>query len=319
MLRHVTTIKFPKRRRNILAFSDLQYDSSFTVSRLMQLLKYLETEIVKSQIDYVFFLGDLVNSLNVLEDAISYTKLLEFLRQLALAAPLIIVLGNHDQYYYAKNRFRARPDLYHKFCADLKQIPQVHLLGTDPEIDYPIFDDGAIRILGLNLPQTCYYKQGSTEASLQHGQAEFNKLINRYLPQLKSTKFRDYYLLVHSPRYLSSRLDSHSDVMVLAGHMHHGVVPPVLDELTKFTHQGIVGPGLNRTGPHNTQFELFPPYARLRPTNKRPWHTVRPSTYFGSGLFKLFNHLYPKISYSLILGDSRSDKLTVTEHYHHKS
>lgn len=319
MLQHVTTIKFPGHKRNILAFSDLQYDSSFKVSRLRELLESLEAEIIKSQIDYVFFLGDLVNSLNILEDTISYTKLLEFLRQLAMAAPLIIVLGNHDQYYYTKNRFHARPDLYHQFCADLKQIPQVHLLGTDPEIDYPIFDDGAIRVLGLNLPQTCYYKHGSTEASRQRGQAEFNKLINRYLPQLESTKFRDYYLLVHSPRYLGKCLDNHGNVMVLAGHMHHGVVPPILDELTKFTHRGIIGPGLNRTSPHNTQFELFPPYARLRPTVNRPWHTVRPSTYFGTGLFKIFNHLYPKISYTLILNDGHVTKLTLSEHYHHKA
>ena len=318
MLSHTVTIKFPTRRRRILAFSDLQYDLDFKPQQLDRLSHCLRSEIAKSHIDYVFFLGDLVNSLHVLEDEVAYAKLLNFLRQIAQTAPLIIVLGNHDEYYYRSNKYLERPDLYHKLHNDLQSIVDVHVLGTDQEIDSPIFDDGAIRVLGLSLPRACYYKQGTTRETHRKGQLAFDRLIGQYLPQLTSVQDRDRYVLMHSPTYLSPCL-LNQDFLVLAGHMHNGVVPPILDELTRFTHRGLVGPGLCRTGLRDHQFELFPRYARLQPTLQRPWHTVQPSTYFGSGIFKLLNVFYPKVSYSIIIDDPSIPKLKVSASYHHKT
>lgn len=317
MLIHETIIKSSDIQKRILAVADLQFDQNFALGKLEVMLSYFRQIIDRESIDYVFILGDVINSLNVLQLPETYHRLLDFLSQLATHAPIVMVLGNHDTYFYnAQHQLQVAPaPLFPQYLQDLQQIPNLHLLHTSHLDSAHIFDDGAIRVLGLDLPGPCYLEDNPERNFHCDGQTTFNNLIQQYLPELTQVPDRNYYLLIHSPAYLKADLIP-TNVMVLAGHNHHGLVPPVLDELTKFSDRGLVGPGLTRNRQHNTKYELFPRYARLRPTKKRPWLTLRPITYFSDRLLKPLNFFYPQISYAMIHESHAKTTFAVKENYH---
>lgn len=321
MLIHKTIIEQPGIQKRILAFADLQYDQNFSLRKLQSLKQQLIATKKQESIDYIFILGDTINSLNVLENPTIYRRLLDFFHRLAEQTPVIMVLGNHDTYYFDKNHhLHITPtQIYQQYLHDLDQIPDFHLLHTDDEQAPSIFDDGTIRVLGLSLPAACYFEQGSAKNPPGDGQSAFNELIKKYLPELTKVPKRNYYLLTHSPAYLQPGLIP-ANITVLAGHNHHGLVPPLLDELTRFTSRGLVGPGLTYLDRRGTKYELFPRNARLRPTSKQPWLTLRPITYFSDRILRPFNIFYPELSFAIIREDQRSksstsNRLRLTERY----
>lgn len=317
MLTHETIVEAPNLKKRILAFSDVQYDQNFSKRKLRTMLAYFCRIIAQENIDYVFILGDLVNSLNVLTMPTVYQNLLDFLRTLAQSAPVIMILGNHDSYFYdQQNQLHIAPaQLYRQYLQDLDQIPNFHLLRTDQPNSPHIFDDGAIRVLGLSLPDPCYLETNSVRNFDQNGQTAFADIVKQYLPELTKVPNRDYYLLTHSPAYLRPGLIP-DNVMVLAGHVHHGLVPPLLDELTKFSDRGIISPGLTRSSKYTTKYELFPRRARLRPKTSQPWLTLRPITYLADRFLRPLNIFYPSISFAIIRENHSKTTLHVEEEYH---
>lgn len=317
MYKHITTLSVPKRRQRILAFSDLQFDENFSERRLQYIFNGLRSAIKENKIDYLFFLGDLINSLNLLETPTAYQHLLRFLQSLTKLAPLIIVPGNHDVFYYRNSRHCLNNRLYSQYCADLSNIPNLYLLSTDDKTNHHIFDDGKIRVLGLSLPYDYYFKHGSIKSTIIKNQDKFDQLIQYYLPELLSGKDRDYYLLSHSPAYFNQQMYD-PQIISLAGHIHNGSLPPILDQLTRFSERGLIGPGFARQGIVTNHYELFPKNARLRPTAERPWLTIRPVTYFSDHILKWLNYVYPSLSYTIIREDPRSQNLHFSETYRFK-
>lgn len=329
MLQHETIVTFPKKstqtnskiaslNARVLAFADLQYNYRFPVQKLDLMLTTFRNIIQREHIEYIFILGDLIDSLNILNHPRAYARLLDFLRSLAQSTPLILVLGNHDSYFFGTNQSLqiTPPELFRKYLHDLEQIPDLHLLVNS------IFDDGKIRVLGLELPSECYYfPKGSLHTHLKASQKIFDAHLQKFLPELTDVPNRDYFLLLHSPAFLryKSPVSIPPDVIVLAGHVHHGLVPPLLDEITKFTNRGLIGPGLTNLSNHRTKYQIFPRNARLRPRPNYPWLSLRPITYLSPQALHFLNTFYPQISYAILKPSANTQKLRLSEHYKNSS
>ena len=296
MYGHQSIIRTP-RRRNILAFSDLQYSRKVSPRKLDFLLQEFQHAAKTYNIDYFFFLGDLINSLDEIKNHTKRAILIQWLRRLTQITPLIMISGNHDYSYHGQ--YIQASTIYRGWCDTLRSIPNLHLLEIDPETNSQyIFDDGNIRVLGLTLPEECY---PTNMNSNRNGTDAYIQQLQQFLPGLQTVQERDHYLLVHSPRHLDA-VPLDINIFALAGHSHNGLIPPVLDELLRSSTRGLVAPGHKISRTRSIKYELFAPNSRLQPTIKRPIATIKPCTYFSvTSHLGFFNHFYPSINYSVII------------------
>lgn len=309
MYRQEMRWNLPGRRRKILAFSDLHFCDKIVGRRAELTLAILKRICQEEKIDYVFFLGDLINSLDVLRDTVLRVKLKNFLEELAMVASVIMVTGNHDMSYYTAGATKGKmvPEQWYRWVQMLKQNERIHVLDTAFGIDEAVFDDGVMRVLGLSLPEVCYptvVEEGQSSAEA------FRKYAERMLPELTKVPGREYYLLLHNPQFLlQMKLDKR--VAVLAGHMHNGLVPPVLDEMTWFTSRGLVAPGYYVRKGCKMSYIPFGVGARYRPRTDRPWLTLNSCAHMPpeSWLWRL-DRIFPALSYAVISGDEARSKFS---------
>ncbi len=309
MYRQEMRWNLPGRTRRILAFSDLHFCDKVVGRRAELILTTLERICQEEKIDYIFFLGDLINSLDVLSDTMLRMELKLFLDELAAVAPVIMVTGNHDVSYYTAGATKGRmvPEQWYRWARVLMQNERIHVLDVRFGKSHAVFDDGVMRVLGMSLPEMCY----PTTVSNGRGSAEaFREYAEKVLPELIKVPGREYYLLLHNPQFLAHvKLDKR--VAVLAGHMHNGLVPPVVDELMRFTSRGVVAPGYyNRKG-RKMSYVPFGVGARYRPNEKRPWLTLNSCIHMPpeSWLWKL-DGFFPALSYAIISGDESKLKFS---------
>lgn len=298
----------PGRQRRILAFSDLHFCAR-TAQRSRVTFAILKQVCQREKINYVFFLGDLINSLDVLDDARLATELKTLLNDLTEATSVVMVTGNHDMSYYTAGATRGAmcPEKWYQWVRMLAQNERIHVLDAALGDSNAVLDDGVMRVLGLSLPEVCYPTvvdegRSSVEA--------FREYAERVLPELTKVPGREYYLLLHNPQFLT-RVKLDAQVAVLAGHMHNGLVPPVLDELTRFTSRGIVAPGHYVRKGHKMSYIPFGVGARYRPRANRPWLTLNSCTHMPpeSCLWNL-DGIFPALSYALVLGDGLQPKFS---------
>ncbi len=294
--------KIPGRQRKILAFSDLHFCDKVAGRRTKVILSILKRVCQTEGIDYIFFLGDLINSLDVLNDTVLRAKLREFLEALAEIAPLIIVTGNHDLSYYTAGATKGImfPDQWYRWVSTLMYNERIHVLDAALGNERMIFDDGVMRVLGMHLPDVCY---PTTVCQGRDSVKAFREYAEQVLPELTKVKDREYYLLLHNPQFLED-VDLDPQIAVLAGHMHNGLVPPVLDEVTRFTGRGIVGPGYYDRKGRKHSYVPFSKGARYYPRMGRPWLTLNACTHLPpeSWLWN-FDWIFPATSYVVITGD----------------
>lgn len=295
----------PGVKSRILAFSDLHFSKYFGVERLGRVLNIFGEVIEREKIEYICFLGDLVDSLAVLDDDDLRQKLCEFLKKLGESLPVIIVLGNHDY-----SRYEGKKALLDEIGAEtlrkrLRKIPGVYVLGEEEEI----FDDGRVRMMGVDLPEECYHF--ANFRSEQSAEAAFREKMIESLPKLEADGVRERYLLLHSSRFLRE-INVPKDVIVLSGHMHDGATPPFLDKVLKFSGRGLIGPGYIKKNGKRSHYEVLPWNARLRPRRGRIWLSLRPVTYLPRNQkIGKWNRLFPDVSYTIIRGGT--NKIRVTE------
>lgn len=292
----------PGRRRRILAFSDLHFCDKVVGRRAELILTTLKRICQEEKIDYIFFLGDLINSLDVLSDTMLRMELKLFLDELATMAPVIMVTGNHDVSYYTAGATKGLmfPEQWYWWAQVLVQNERIHILDARLGSNYAVFDDGVMRVLGMSLPDVCY---PTTVDNGQYSVDVFRRYAEQILPELTKVDDREYYLLLHNPQFLA-QVKLGKRIAVLAGHMHNGLVPPVVDELTRFTSRGVVVPGYyNRKG-RKMSYVPFGVGARYCPNEKRPWLTLNSCIHMPpeSWLWKL-DGFFPALSYAIISGD----------------
>lgn len=294
------------RKKKIVAFSDLHFCAEMADRRADYILRQLTRVCRRENIDYILFLGDLIDSLEVLENANLRRRLESFLKELAKFAPLIMVTGNHDVNYYADHRPIAGTDakIWWSWTKELSRNARITVLDDAD----PVFDDGVVRILGLTLPRVCYATP--TNGEIVVSAEVFREYVEKMLPQLMLVPEREYYLMVHTPQFLEE-IELDTQIAVLAGHMHNGLVPPGVDGLTRFTDRGLVGPGYY-TEKRLQEFIPLARAARYRPTAGRPWLTLNSCSHLPRDNWMwYFDWIFPAVSYAIIDGEEAARKFTV--------
>lgn len=300
-----TQVFLTGERRPVLAFTDLHFSKNFGTGRLTKILEIFQEAIQREKVEYACFLGDLVDSLVVMDSEDLRQELYEFLRSLSESLPVIMVLGNHDWSRYEGKAALIDEEGARKMRWQLNLIPNVYLLGGEDEV----FDDGKVRMVGVDLPAECYHF--TNFRSERSAVEKFREKMVESLPKLEVEDVREKYLLMHSSRFLRE-VKIPKDVVVLSGHMHDGVVPPVLDKVTKFSGRGIIGPGFSRKNGKTVNYEILPWNARLRPRNGRMWMSLRPVNYLPRDRkIGRLNRMFPEISYTVIKGGA--EKVRIAE------
>ena len=215
----------------IVVISDIHYNDKKDLKKLERLYNVLKNY----NPNYICIPGDIIDN-----NDIDKTYILEWLEKLSKIGKVIVSLGNHDL------REKIKPGKYKNFIdedyiSDLEKIDNLYLLNNK-NVE---FED--IYFYGYTQSFYYYYSNKNEDRFIMKKEIINNKVCNK-LPD----KFK--VLLMHSPICLKydeiDKMLSKYD-LILTGHMHNGVMPPILDDVFK-NDVGLIAPNKR----------LFPKYAR---------------------------------------------------------
>ena len=167
--------------------------------------------------------GDLIDSPMITKDRIRIKKFVNFLSCMGEVSKVIISIGNHDVY--------DEDDL--KFFNKINEIKNIYVLNNSKYVDEFIY------VYGITLPSEYYYNIS--------GKEDYNILLkslkknNRLISNLPSDLV--HICLCHSPMCLKKKdiQDKLNEFdLVLSGHMHNGMIPPLIDFFGG--HWGLIDP-----------------------------------------------------------------------------
>lgn len=204
----------------IALISDIHYGNKFKLNIFNKILK--QVKIINP--NYVFIAGDLIDCKNI-----NYNIIEDFLRKLSKSRKVFIGFGNHEFYDFFTNKKKIATDNL-EIREVISKLKNCYLLDDDTYIE----KDNNLSITGITLSGHYYRK---------------NENINILIRELKKKKLKldnNKYniLLLHSPyniykdkvrKYLS-KFD-----LVLSGHMHGGLVHPLINIFFK-KNSGIISP-----------------------------------------------------------------------------
>lgn len=225
---------------NIKFFSDIGHTYGFNNDKLDMIVE----QIKKTPTDYVCFGGDFIDSTNhIRENKENELILLRFFKNIAKNYKTIITLGNHD--LFKKTNYGWDSDFYKSFWENINNIENISVSHFNR-----FYEDENIMIYYPNL-DFYYYENYKKQEDI----TKFWDLLitdNEYLENLNNNKIKIF--LFHSPMMLEDpiilKFIKNFD-LVLCGHMHRGLMLPILNELIK-NNKGIISP----------YGELFPDNAR---------------------------------------------------------
>ena len=233
-LQHLTTYKtyhsFLKENFKIISISDLHFSSKVTTNKLNAIYQNLEQQ----QPDYILIVGDLIDSLEVMKIKKEKQRLMTFLSTLATLAPVLISKGNHD--FYSFNRKKEKASSLQiksqEYFAELNRLSNIHVL------DNTFYEDNKIYVAGFTQTPD-YYKTPRKKKSISFGTPENKERLMEILKknyQLRKNLPKDKICIamIHSPIYLKEiEVEKQLEEFdyILAGHMHHGCVPPFINEI----------------------------------------------------------------------------------------
>ena len=260
-----TSYRFYKpdqKEHKIFAISDIHF-SDHTTENLNQIAQKAEHQ--KPQI--ITISGDLIDSLESADEPHEIARLKAWLTRLAKVAPVCLCLGNHD-FYRQPADFKSGLSKNRHYIAERNDdfIKAVDELDNVHYLDDASFENDEFYVFGLTLPPIYYHfdyvteKQGSI---LSPGSEDVNVLLEK-LDELtefttKLSKKKTKILLVHSPVHLLDETVKAKIAefdFVFAGHMHNGVVPPLLNEIWR-GRKGIITPSKHVFANHNTRSGLY--------------------------------------------------------------
>ena len=240
-IKETTTNIYNKNIDNIkiLFFSDIHYSGIRDINKL----NYLYNKISNMNIDYICISGDIIDNNDVIKDETNILLLIDWLKKISNKVKVLIGIGNHDK--YSRKGHRVKETFNNKFWDRLNNINNVYVLNNSN------YKDNNIYFFGYTQSFDYYYKYKNDNKDIMI------KEINKYKVNENVLSDRLNILLLHSPRCIeecSSLLNKYD--LILAGHMHNGMVLPIIDELFK-GNRGIIAPNK----------KLFPKYARGVITN----------------------------------------------------
>lgn len=252
-------------------YSDLHYNP---LDDLSFFYKEIET-LRKKQIDYAFFLGDIIDSRYTLDEL---KELLEVFEEISKLTKVLMVLGNHDFYTRLEDGFWIEHDDF-AFFEELKNRGII-ILNNESYLDENV------EVYGLGFDAN-YYE--TDEPTLVFDESV--KKIN-----FNGDKFN--ILMTHSPyRVFDVRMiEKHTNLngidLTLAGHYHNGCIPWYIPFLQN---RGLISPTLS----------LLPDNARGGKwiTNTNYGIISSPARTFSnrSKLRVINNVFYPPVSQEIIL------------------
>lgn len=224
---------------NIMHFSDLHYSDSTK----LQDLEKIKDALCEPDIDYIFFTGDLIDSNEFIKlNPMKKDAILKWLEDITKTNKLIMINGNHDLMSKKFNGWQK--DFYKPFWDELSSINNLYYSQDNFK-----YNDGVVSVYGINLPFEYYENDNHRE--------DENLLINCLKEGTKGASReckKPIILLLHSPLYITGdkalNYISNFD-LILSGHMHNGVMPPILDKLFP-GNRGLISP----------TSQLFPDNAR---------------------------------------------------------
>ena len=216
-----------KRPLKFFVFSDLHMNDNIKP----QLLDDLLCAAKEQNPDYIFFLGDLIHTIQYLDNKKNYTGLLQFLEKMSNIAPTYIIIGNHDMRSYDPETDLAFMKYPEKFWKDVESKPNITVLH-DTEINNDDF-----YLAGMEQGAKCYgidREEGLNKYQRNILFAEKPKImkekLDTFLGHLQVPKdcAKPRILLLHSARFLGRRETSKwvkdFDV-IMSGHLHNMGVP----------------------------------------------------------------------------------------------
>ena len=249
---HLSQYKFYAPNCKELKFfliSDIHFSPKVTATTLDALVHQAQTQ----QPNYILIAGDLVDSLDNISSATDLKRLTAWLEQLGKIAPVLIALGNHD-FYRANPQYRNVFSRHRHWYAEdnptyvqtLNNTPNIHLL------DNQAYEDHAVYIFGFTQSpeyfqfdrdekSTTLFKPGGEDRNIML--SDIDALDQKLITKLPKHKAK--IAIIHSPVYLTdSEVGSRFNEFdfIVSGHMHNGVVPPVLNEAWP-SDRGLIAPG----------------------------------------------------------------------------
>lgn len=220
-------------------FSDVHYTYNFDKNKLNAILRYINT----SYSDYVCIGGDIIDSTNIIKNRREQIRLLKWLERIAIYRKTLISCGNHD--FMRRTNAGWEYDYLESFWKEVNEINNIQVSHFDP-----YYEDDRVIIYMPELDFEFYENEKRDE--------DIEILINKldedkcYCTNLNNKKIK--IMLIHSPYLLSNpkiveRIKEFD--IVLSGHMHKGLVMPLIDEIFK-TNRGFISPYL-RPFPDNSR------------------------------------------------------------------
>ena len=235
-----------KKPLNFVLLSDLHFSSKIKNHVLQSVIDFA----LKEQPDYILFLGDIVHCVDELDNEAQMRRFVSFFERLAFAAPVFIILGNHD-YYRRSPQKRGCWNVVdsERITSILANIKNIHVIQNSS------YSDNNIYLYGFEPDSEyyCYDNIHNKKISIFNPQQEDKNIFIHNLKQIpeknlhKLNKNKVNLFLSHSPIFTND-----SDVkpfisdfdIIVTGHMHNGVVPPALNDVW-LSDRGIIGPGQN--------------------------------------------------------------------------
>ena len=219
----------------IAVISDIHFSRLVKNLKLRAIIKQLEL----ARPDYIFIPGDLIDTLECVDSESERQRFLNFLQNLTAISSvrkMIVGLGNHDFYRIPENKKGWLIVRDKEFLKSLRQVPNLVLL------DDQTYQDDDIFCFGYTQKKSYYTEDGVNFAENAEAQLEDLTKTLANLPEPPADKLK--FALIHAPTHLQT-----PDIefllqpfdYILSGHMHNGIVPPVLDEFWR-NQKGIISP-----------------------------------------------------------------------------
>lgn len=223
-----------KTKTDITLIGDLHYTKNMSESFLSGLLK----EINKDD-NTVCFVGDILHEASIVTDEEAREKLENFLKELSEKHNVKIILGNHDIMSKKDNVWKS--DLRAvEFFKDLEKDSQITFLNNTINVELNTNNS----YYGIN-PGVEFYENKTKKEdklSLLKKLRDLRYMRETLEEELLSSYKQSKILLIHSPyladdKVIKEELKEYD--LVLAGHMHNGLVPSFLDDEKN---DGIISP-----------------------------------------------------------------------------
>ena len=199
----------------LLSIGDTHISKTVGLDSVDKLLKVIDG----NKPDYIFLLGDIIDSPSELTYKKRLLELDVLMKNCGNLAPTFIIIGNHDFYYDRERDITILSDIWENY----ERFPNVHLLNDKSYCDDNLFIGGY-----MQKGNTYYQKKNASEDHIAFYTDLYSK--DDLVKNLPNDKFKIF--LTHSPEpiqyFLNQELLQDYN-LIITGHYHNGVVPSFLE------------------------------------------------------------------------------------------